>query len=132
MAERWAVVTGASRGIGAAIARRLSADGYGVALVGRDRAALEALATDCGPRRVHVADLGDRAQRSALAAELRAAPPGVDVLVNNAGIAFLGAVQAQGAAWDEMFEINLRAPFELLRELEPALRRRGRARRWST
>lgn len=122
MGERWAVVTGASRGIGEAIARRLAADGFAIALAGRDREALDAVAGDLDNTEVYVADLASRAAVDALTAELRRRHPALAVLVNNAGIAHVGPVAEQGGeAWDATLEVNLRAPFELMRALEPAL-----------
>jgi 3-oxoacyl-[acyl-carrier protein] reductase len=121
---RWAVVTGASRGIGAAIARRLSLDGFGVALVATNRSLLEELADELGEAEVHACDLADRGALAALATELRARHPELHALVNNAGIARRAAL-AEHEGWDEVLELDLRAPFALTRALLPSLRAGG-------
>lgn len=119
-----AVVTGASRGIGAAVARALSDAGYAVDLVARDRERLEDLADEIrsagGDARVHTCDLADRSAVEALADRLAAAGP-VETLVNNAGIVRVGEVAEQAQGWDEVMAVDLWAPFELTRRLLPAL-----------
>jgi NAD(P)-dependent dehydrogenase (short-subunit alcohol dehydrogenase family) len=126
--HRWAIVTGASRGIGAAIARRLAADGYATALLAtnverleRVRAGIEA---DGGDAEVHACDLANRGALDRVADDLLQRHPAIHALVNNAGIVRVGPVRDQGgASWDDVLEVNLRAAFELTRKLEPALRR---------
>ncbi len=126
--ERWAVVTGASRGIGAAIARRLGADGFGVALVatkadlcGEVKDEIEA---GGGHAEVWPCDLSDRQQLAELTAGLLARHESMHALVNNAGIVHTGPIaEFDGFKWDDVIEVNLRAAFELVRALEPALRR---------
>ncbi|GGE05908.1 short-chain dehydrogenase [Aureimonas endophytica] len=117
-----ALVTGASKGIGAAICRRLRAEGYEVYGLARGRPALEALAEDCGLRPL-VADVRDH---QAIGAAL--GDRGVDVLVNNAGlVTSLRPLQAQSAAEIEaMVTVNLLAPLLLLRLLLPGMVARGR------
>ena len=85
---RVALVTGASRGIGRAIARALAVRGASVALVARDRAALDAVAAEIGPERALVvpADLADPAAPRAVVEATLARFGRIDVLVNNAGI----------------------------------------------
>lgn len=126
MTERWAVVTGASRGIGAAIALRLAADGFGIVMVATSdagcqsvRSAIEAV----GARvEVRACDLADRAAVDALTGRLLADHPSIAALVNCAGIVRVGPVAAFGGRdWDDVVEVNLRAAFELIRALEPAL-----------
>lgn len=123
---RWAVVTGASRGIGAAIARRLAADGFGIIAVATTAAGCDGLRAELEAAgasvQVRPCDLGDRADVDRLTAGLLADHPVMDVLVNCAGIVRAGPVSSfRGAAWDDVVEINLRAAFELTRALEPAL-----------
>lgn len=85
MAERVAVVTGGSSGIGAALAARLVDRGYRCVLVARGRDRLEAVASRTGSE-PEVCDVGDREAVDALAARVRERHPAVKLLVNNAGI----------------------------------------------
>ena len=120
---RKALITGATGGIGGAIARALHAQGAEVVLTGRRRDALDALAAELGERaRVEVADLGDPAAADALVA---AADP-VDVLVNNAGITRdTLALRMKDADWQAVLDTNLTAVFRLSRAaLKGMLRRR--------
>lgn len=122
----WAVVTGASRGIGRAIAVRLAADGMGVVALGRTPAGLEAVAHEIqaagGLVRVHAGDLGERDQLAAVCAELTAEHPVLHSLVNCAGIVRVAAVtDVSSDDWDQVMEVNLRAVFELSRAMLPAL-----------
>ncbi|MCC6833309.1 MAG: SDR family oxidoreductase [Thermoleophilia bacterium] len=123
---RWAVVTGASRGIGAAIATRLATDGFGVVMVATSAAGCSAVRTRLEgtgvPGEVRACDLADRAAVDRLTEGLLTDHPTIAALVNCAGIVRVGPVAAfSGADWDEVVEINLRAAFELSRALEPAL-----------
>ena len=125
--RRWAVVTGASRGIGAAIARRLGADGFGVSLLATREDLLTGVCDEIraggGSAEVVVCDLADREQLSAVCERLVADHPAIHALVNNAGIVRIGAVSDfDGDDWDDVMEINVRATFEMVRALEPALR----------
>lgn len=128
LAGRTALVTGASRGIGAAIARRLAADGMRVALLARSASALDALAAELGHGAIPIAcDMRQRgAPEIALAGLSALAPDGPDVIVNNAG-AFLIAPAHETSvdAFREMLEVNLTAPFAVVRTFLPAMRRRG-------
>jgi 3-oxoacyl-[acyl-carrier protein] reductase len=123
-----ALVTGASGGIGAAIARVLHAQGASVALSGTRREALEALAAELGER-AHVcpADLSDPAAPDALltAAEVAAGP--LHVLVNNAGFTRdMLALRMKDEDWAAVLEVDLTAPFRLARaSLKGMLRRRA-------
>ncbi|GAB4349770.1 MAG: 3-oxoacyl-[acyl-carrier-protein] reductase [Oricola sp.] len=124
---RKALVTGASGGIGEAIARTLHAQGAIVGLHGTRREKLDALAGELGER-VHVfpADLTDRDAVKALGDEAEATLEGVDILVNNAGITRDGLfVRMSDEDWDSVLEINLTAVFRLTRQLaHPMMRRR--------
>jgi 3-oxoacyl-[acyl-carrier protein] reductase len=126
MTQRWAVVTGASRGIGAAIARRLAADGYAIAMVATTEASCERVRRELeasgAPVEVRPCDLSDRPALDRLTARLLTDHPALHVLVNCAGIVRVGPVSAfAGADWDDVIEVNLRAVFELCRALTPAL-----------
>ena len=124
-----ALVTGASGGIGAAIARALHAQGAAVALSGTRREALDALAAELGER-AHAcpADLSDPAAPEALvaAAEAAAGAP-VSILVNNAGLTRdMLALRMKDADWSTVLEVDLAAPFRLARTvLRGMLRRRA-------
>ncbi len=126
---RMALVTGASGGIGAAIARTLHAQGATAVLSGTRREALEALAAELGPR-AHVcpADLADPAAADGLIASAeRAGGQGVDILVNNAGLTRDGlALRMKDADWRDVLEVDLAAPFRLCRAaLKGMVRRRS-------
>jgi 3-oxoacyl-[acyl-carrier protein] reductase len=122
-----ALVTGASGGIGAAIARALHGQGAVVALSGTRREALEALAGELGER-AHVcpADLRDPAAPDALMAAAEAAAGPVGILVNNAGFTRDGlALRMKDEDWQAVLEVDLTAPFRLARAaLKGMLRRR--------
>jgi len=123
-----ALVTGASGGIGAAIARALHAQGAVVALSGTRRDALEALAADLGER-AHVcpADLRDASEPDSLieTAEQVAGP--LHILVNNAGMTRdTLALRMSDQDWQAVLDVDLSAPFRLTRAaLRGMLRRRG-------
>lgn len=126
MDQGWAVVTGASRGIGAAIAERLVADGWGIVAVATTADALgptvRAIEAAGGSVEARPCDLADRAAVRSLTDGIRADHPEVAALVNCAGIVRVGPLSRfDGADWDEVVEVNLRAAFELSRALEPAL-----------
>jgi NAD(P)-dependent dehydrogenase (short-subunit alcohol dehydrogenase family) len=112
-----ALVTGGGRGIGAAIARRLAADGARVAITGRTVAELESIAREIDGFAVRC-DLTDRVATDRMVAELGR----VDILVNNAGIAESATLaQSSDEIWDRTMEINATAPFRLIRALAPAM-----------
>ncbi|MHB1711964.1 MAG: SDR family NAD(P)-dependent oxidoreductase [Acidimicrobiales bacterium] len=101
--DRTCLVTGASSGIGSAIARLLAARGLGVTLVARREAKLRALADElasAGEARVEVivADLTDEAARSRIVTELESRGLAVNVLVNNAGFSTMGAASRADVA----------------------------------
>lgn len=113
LSGRRALVTGASGGIGGAIARALHAQGCHVVLAGRRREALDALKDELGDRaEVALGDVADAAAAEALAA---AAEP-LDVLVNNAGITRDAlALRMKDADWEAVIQTNLTAAFRLAR-----------------
>ena len=122
-----ALVTGASGGIGVAIARVLHAQGASVGVHGTRAERLDELVEELGER-AHAlpADLGDRDAVTQLAKDATAALGQVDILVNNAGITSDGLfVRMSDADWDRVIEVNLTATFRLTRELVyPMMRRR--------
>ena len=122
-----ALVTGASGGLGGAIAKALHGQGARVALSGTRRDALEKLAAELGDGAfVLPADLSDAASVEALPAAAEAALGAVDILVNNAGVTrdnlFL---RMKDEEWDEVLAVNLTAAFRLARGcLKGMMRRR--------
>ena len=127
-----AVITGASRGLGLALARGLAEDGWSLVIDARDGVALRAAASACLPAETHVlpGDITDPAHRAALARAVEDLG-GPDLLVNNAGT--LGASPLPALAdypigeLRDAFEVNVLAPLALTQLLLPALRRRGGA-----
>jgi 3-oxoacyl-[acyl-carrier protein] reductase len=122
-----ALVTGASGGIGGAIARALHAQGASVALTGTRAAALQALAAELGDRaQVLTADLSQPDEPGRLIQEAEAALGQLDILVSNAGITRDGlAMRMRDEDWQVVLEVNLTAGFRLIRAaLRGMLRRR--------
>ena len=123
---RHVLITGASRGIGEALARRFAAAGARVALLARNAEALEKLAADLGGT-AHPADLGDATVVRGLIDRVEASAGPVDVLVNNAGVG-VGSAFADQTAEDVEFvyQVNLLSPAELCRQAIPRMLARGR------
>ncbi len=111
-----ALVTGASKGIGAAVCEALAAEGCDLVVTGRSIDELSAFAADLGRRReiqVHAlaADLSEPAAPHDLAERAWAAAGRIDVLVNNAGVSITGpAREMTRADWDTVMTVNLHAP----------------------
>jgi 3-oxoacyl-[acyl-carrier protein] reductase len=130
--NRVAIVTGASRGIGAAIARRLASDGLTVIVNYAGSANAAARLVDeiekAGGRAISSqADVSDPQAMKRMFDSAEAAYGGVDVLVNNAGIMKLAPVaQFDDAAFDQTIAINLKGTFNGLREAAKRLRNGGR------
>ena len=122
-----ALVTGASGGIGGAIARALHAQGAEIALAGTRTAALETLAAELGSR-AHplTADLADPEAADKLLRDAEAAMSRVDILVNNAGITRdTLALRMKDEDWQAVLDLNLTAAFRLSRAaLRGMVRRR--------
>lgn len=120
-----AIVTGASSGIGRATARRLAADGFAVLAVARDEAALAAVCDEIEKSGGRATPLSTDVTRDNAPGEVVAgalALGGIDALVNAAGIIASGGVaETTDAGWDTMMDINVRAPFRLIREAASAL-----------
>jgi 3-oxoacyl-[acyl-carrier protein] reductase len=127
---RKALVTGATGGIGGAIARALHARGAAVALSGTRRAALDEVAASLGER-AHVveANLADKASVEALVPAAEAALGGLDILVNNAGVTrdnlFL---RMKDEEWEQVIAVNLTAAFRLSRAAVKGMMRRRHGR----
>lgn len=122
------LVTGASRGIGAAIVRELRLRGAACTLVARDRDKLQALADEVGGN-VLPADLVAADQLDGLVARAEATGGPVDVLVNNAGIDAAGLFwEMDAAALRRLVDLNVLAAMELSRQVLPGMVARGRGR----
>jgi 3-oxoacyl-[acyl-carrier protein] reductase len=130
LSGRIALVTGASRGIGRAIAVELARADAGVALVARDRQRLEDVAVlirAAGHRAaVIVADLEQPGAAEAAAEVCQQELGEVDILVNNAGVGSFGPLdRVTDAEWRRIFTINLDAAFQLTRAVIPGMCERG-------
>jgi 3-oxoacyl-[acyl-carrier protein] reductase len=117
LSGRTALVTGASGGIGAAIAAALHRQGATVTLSGTRREALDALAASLGARaHVVTADLSERASVETLVPAAEAAMGSLDILVNNAGLTRDGLfLRMKDEDWDKVLAVNLTAGFLLSR-----------------
>jgi NAD(P)-dependent dehydrogenase (short-subunit alcohol dehydrogenase family) len=134
VSDRVALVTGSTSGIGAATARRLARDGYTVALHSRSSADVgKRMADELAGASYHQADLADEQATRDLVASVLQRHRRLDVLVNNAGqsirIPHADLKAATPAVWRRMLDINLIAPFVLITEAEPALRKSAEAGR---
>ena len=125
------VITGGSRGIGAAIARTLVAEGLTAVICGRDRAALDAIANtirraggQCEPAMCDVTSLADV---QALAARVQSTFGRVDVLANNAGVGAFSAPlhEMLPEDWDRVLNTNLRGVFYTIRSFAPLMMASG-------
>ncbi len=128
LAGRAALVTGASRGIGRAVALGLAAAGAAVVATGRDTAALDRLVAEGAargtPLHVHPAELTDDLTVKQLVASVHAFVDDVAVLVHSAGLYRRGALAgADLADLDRQYGVNLRAPYALTQLLLPDLTR---------
>ena len=121
-----ALITGGSRGIGLAIARRFLSDGYRVLVTGRHRESLAAVAAELGPRTaIEAGDVALRADVERIAAAAASRYGRVDVLVNNAGILEtipLGTPLAEAEAiFDRVVDVSLKGAFLMAHALAPIL-----------
>src|SRR5580765_3084702 len=121
-----ALVTGATSGIGRAVAMKLASDGLEVIVHGRDgergAATVRAIEEAGGHARFVAADLADADDVAQLAKEAGE----VDVLVNNAGFSWFGpTAELDGAAFDALFASNVRSAYQLVAAIAPGMASRG-------
>ena len=129
LSDRTALVTGASGGIGAAIARALAAQGARVGLSGTREAALEALAGELDGAAVLPCNLGDSEAADGLVARAEEALGPLDILVSNAGVTRDGLfLRMRDEDWQTVLDINLTAGFRLARSALRGMMRRRRGR----
>ena len=122
-------ITGASSGIGAALARALAAQGARLVLSGRNVAALEAVAADCGEALVLPFETTDYTAIPAAAEQAWDWSGGIDLLVNNAGISQRSLAQETDfAVYQQIIAVDLLAPIALTQALLPRMVARGSGR----
>ena len=127
LAGRTALVTGASAGLGAAIARHLAGEGVRLAITARRGDALHALADALGNGTVVIeADIADRAGQDRIVAEALSGLGQVDIVVNAAGASRPTTTESGDAVWDASFDLNYDAVRRVTHGLLPGMR----ARRW--
>ena len=130
MANRTALVTGATGDIGAAIAKTLHRAGAVVVVSGTRVAKLEALAEELGERCFAIpADLSDPASperlRTQIETHIPGVPEGIDILVNNAGIARDGLlIRTKIQDWEKVLDVNLKAVFSLTQAFARSMARK--------
>jgi 3-oxoacyl-[acyl-carrier protein] reductase len=133
-----AIVTGASRGIGAAVAERLATDGFTVIVNysgdAKPAAALAAKIDGSGGRALAVkADVGNAAAVQAMFDQAEKTFGGIDILINNAGIMKLATVaDSDEAMFDQQIAVNIKGSFNTMREAARRLREGGRIVNFST
>ncbi|HHU64012.1 MAG TPA: SDR family oxidoreductase [Clostridiales bacterium] len=123
-----ALVTGGSRGIGRAVARKLADHGVNLMLVGRNLKKLEAVQRDLSTKNVKVffcvEDLADAQAPARIIRETVERLGGLDILINNAAVGMVAPLtETSVEQWDRIMAVNARAPFLLSKEAIPYLRK---------
>jgi uncharacterized protein len=129
----WALVTGASSGIGAALARELARNGHDLVLSARSLTAMETLAEELralgATATIMPANLAEPGAAAGLVRDIGAAGIAIDVLINNAGLGAFGRFnRTTDTRIDEMMQVNIVALTELTHALLPAMLARGRGK----
>ena len=128
LAGKTALITGASGGIGGAIAKALGEQGATLGLAGRRKDALEALQGEVGGH-VLVGDLGSAEGCTQLIADAEAAMGQIDILVNNAGLTRDGlAMRMKDEDWQSVIDVNLTGTFRLIRAAMKGMMKRRSGR----
>ncbi len=128
LTDRRVLITGASRGVGEALARRFAEAGAKVALLARNAGALQALADKLGGT-AHPADLADPSAVAGLIGQVEAEGGPVDVLVNNAALDGGGYFpESDPDEIGDVVQVNLGAVLQLCRQVLPGMLERGRGR----
>jgi NADP-dependent 3-hydroxy acid dehydrogenase YdfG len=127
--NRTALITGASSGIGKATALAFAQAGINLALVGRDQDKLTAVAQAAAAigvtAKTYVIDLSQLDRVSAKIAEIAAASENLDILINNAGMAYTGSIgETPLADWQQVIDLNLTSVFQCVQGILPHLRQR--------
>jgi short-subunit dehydrogenase len=133
-AAKWAVITGASSGIGRALALEFARGGFHLLLTGRNAQALAAIAGECAGKfrvetQTHPADLASPDATDALVAAIAGKPHGIDVLVNNAGFGIRGEFSRTDVTSEiDLINVQLAATLKLTKAILPGMiaRRSGR------
>ena len=117
-------MTGAASGIGAALARRLAADGAKVVVADIDTGGAEAVASDIGGR-AHLLDVTDAAATRTLIDQVERSLGPVEIYCSNAGLLIPGGVDTEAADWQRSWEVHVMAHFHAARVLLPRWVERG-------
>jgi 3-oxoacyl-[acyl-carrier protein] reductase len=130
LSDRVCVVTGASRGIGLATARKLCAEGARVLFVARDGDRLAEVTAGCGDNAEYLAaDVTDPDADERIVATCAEQMGGIDVLVNNAGTSYARPLEAlTDEEWRAQYDLHVLAPMRLMRAAAPRMAARGGGR----
>lgn len=121
-----ALITGAGKGIGKAVAQQLAAEGVNVALIARTEKDLEAVAAELKSSGVKVvyaaADVADRAAVEAAIAKLTSELGSIDILINNAGVGKFGKfMEMEPEEWEHIIKVNLLGAYYVIRGVLPGM-----------
>jgi 3-oxoacyl-[acyl-carrier protein] reductase len=121
-----ALITGAGKGIGKAVAQQLAAEGVNVALLARTEKDLEAVAAELKSSGVKVvyatADVADRSAVETAIAKLTAELGSIDILINNAGVGKFGKfMEMEPEEWEQIIKVNLLGAYYVIRGVLPGM-----------